>query len=370
MKIVHFIEGIQKAAGTTAFVGRLTEELMKCGNEVTIVVRVFRPESDYVPNGVRIVVWNAEEPLEIEADIVHVHGMWVPWMHRAFQWAERHGAPIVFSPHGALAPWAMHHKWWKKCLPWYLWFRGHIARTAIIHATSEQEAEWIRQLGFKNAIVVVPLGTDIPEKTASHSEAVKYLLFIGRIYPVKGLDLLLKAWARSQARTLGWHLVCVGPNQAGYMEELVDLAQRLGLSVHQASVQACTGADVTFTGALFGQEKTQAYLKARGLVLPSYTENFGGVVVDALAAGVPVLVSEKTPWKQVANRGCGMIFELTQTAEVEALNRFFNLVDEARLERGMRGRVWVQSAYSWVNIAKQMLEAYKEMENKKEPYSL
>ena len=361
MKIVHFIEGIQKAAGTTAFVGRLTEELVKCGNEVTIVVRVFRPESDYVPNGVRIVVWNAGEPLEIEADIVHIHGMWVPWMYRAFQWAERHGALIVFSPHGALAPWAMHHKWWKKCLPWYLWFRGHIARAAIIHATAEQEAEWIRQLGFKNAIAVVPLGTDIPEKTASHSEAVKYLLFVGRIYPVKGLDLLLRAWAASQAREKGWHLVCVGPNQAGHMEALEALAVQLKLTSQRAGLAEIDRSDVTFTGALFGQAKTQAYLKARGLVLPSYTENFGGVVVDALAAGVPVLVSEKTPWKQVANRGCGMIFELTQTAEVEALNRFFTLVDEARLERGMRGRDWVQSEYSWANIVKQMLEAYKEI---------
>lgn len=370
MKIVHFIEGIQKAAGTTAFVGRLTEELMKCGNEVTIVVRVFRPESDYVPRGVQVVVWVPGQPLAIEADIVHIHGMWAPWMHRAFQWAERHGAPIVFSPHGALAPWAMHHKWWKKCLPWYLWFRGHIARAAIIHATAEQEAEWIRQLGFTNEIAVVPLGTDIPETTASHSEAVKYLLFVGRIYPVKGLDLLLRAWAASQAREKGWHLVCVGPNQAGHMEALEALAVQLKLTSQRAGLAEIDRSDITFTGALFGQEKTQAYLKARGLVLPSYTENFGGVVVDALAAGLPVLVSEKTPWKQVANRGCGMIFELTQTAEVEALNRFFNLVDEARLERGMRGRDWVLSEYSWANIVKQMLEAYKEIGNKKEPYSL
>lgn len=361
MQIVHFIEGIQKAAGTTAFVGRLTEELVKCGNEVTIVVRVFRPESDYVPRGVQVVVWVPGQPLEIEAEIVHIHGMWAPWMHRAFQWAERHGAPIVFSPHGALAPWAMHHKWWKKCLPWYLWFRGHIARAAIIHATAEQEAEWIRQLGFTNEIAVVPLGTDMPEKTASHSEAVKYLLFVGRIYPVKGLDLLLRAWAASQAREKGWHLVCVGPNQSGHMEALEALAVKLKLTSQRAGLAGIDRSDITFTGALFGQEKTQAYLKARGLVLPSYTENFGGVVVDALAAGLPVLVSEKTPWQQVANRGCGMTFELTQTAEVEALNRFFNLVDEARLEMGMRGRDWVQSEYSWANIAKQMLEAYKEI---------
>lgn len=358
MKIVHFIEGIQKAAGTTAFVGRLTEELMKCGNEVTIVVRVFRPESDYVPRGVQVVVWVPGQPLEIEADIVHIHGMWAPWMHRAFQWAERHGAPIVFSPHGALAPWAMHHKWWKKCLPWYLWFRGHIARAAIIHATAEQEAEWTRQLGFTNEIAVVPLGTDIPETTASHSEAVKYLLFVGRIYPVKGLDLLLKAWARSQARTLGWHLVCVGPNQAGYMEELVDLAQRLGLSVHQASVQACTGADVTFTGALFGREKDEAYLSARGLILPSYTENFGSVVVDALAFGLPVLASSGTPWMVLKENACGDVFLLSECDEVRSLDKFFSLKDGERQLMGNRGRRWVSAHFKWSAVAKQMYSFY------------
>lgn len=351
MKIVHFIEGIQKAAGTTAFVGRLTEELMKCGNEVTIVVRVFRPESDYVPRGVQVVVWVPGQPLEIEADFVHIHGMWAPWMHRAFQWAERHGAPIVFSPHGALAPWAMHHKWWKKCLPWYLWFRGHIARAAIIHATAEQEAEWVRQLGFTNEIAVVPLGTDIPETTASHSEAVKYLLFVGRIYPVKGLDLLLRAWAASQAREKGWHLVCVGPNQAGHMEALEALAVQLKLTSQRAGLAEIDRSDVTFTGALFGQEKTQAYLKSRGLVLPSYTENFGGVVVDALAAGVPVLVSEKTPWKQVANRGCGAQFALNLVAEMDTLNHFFDLGDGLRREMGGRGREWALRDYGWSQVA-------------------
>ena len=352
MRIVHFIEGIQKAAGTTAFVGRLTEELVKSGNEVTIVVRVFRPACDYVPCGVKVVVWNPRKPLELDADVVHIHGMWAPWMHRAFQWAERRGKPVVFSPHGALSPWAMRHKWWKKCLPWYLCFRRHIAQATAIHVTADLEAGWVRQLGFKSArIVTLPIGVDVPTETASHAETVKYLLFVGRIYPVKGLELLLRAWAVSEAREKGWHLVCVGPNQAGHMEALEALAEQLGLTSQRATLAEVDKADVIFTGALFGSEKEQVYLKARGLILPSYTENFGSVVVDALAVGLPVLVSEKTPWQQVAERGCGEMFALTQAAEAEALNWFFNLGDMMRQEMGRRGCDWVKDDFQWGVLA-------------------
>lgn len=359
MRIIHFIESLQCAAGTTTFAGRIVEELARGGHLVTMVVLYFRAERDYCPVGVPVVEWDAYSALELQADLVHIHGMWLPWCHRVFCWAERRHLPIVFSPHGSLAPWAMHHKWWKKCLPWYLWFRGHIARVAIIHATAEQEAEWIRQLGFKNAIAVVPLGTDIPETTASHSEAVKYLLFIGRIYPVKGLDLLLRAWAASQAREKGWHLVCVGPNQAGHMEALEALAVQLKLTSQRAGLAEIDRSDVTFTGALFGQAKAQAYLKARGLVLPSYTENFGGVVVDALAAGLPVLVSEKTPWKQVANQGCGAQFALNLVAEMDMLNYFFNLGDGLRREMGARGREWMNKEFQWRALARALNQVYE-----------
>ena len=290
--------------------------------------------------------------------MVHIHGMWAPWMHWAFQWAERRGRPVVFSPHGALSPWAMHHKWWKKCLPWWLWFRGHIMRAACIHATANQEAESIRQLGFKNAIAVVPLGTDLPNQMATYDKDVKILLFVGRIYPVKGLDLLLKAWARSQARTLGWHLVCVGPDQAGHMMVLEELAQCLGLSVQQASIQKSECADVTFTGALYGREKDEAYLSARGLILPSYTENFGSVVVDALAFGLPVLASTGTPWAELRRAGCGECFDLREEDEVRVLHKFFNLKDAERQFMGRQGRRWVSVHFIWAELARQMYSYY------------
>lgn len=359
MRIVHFIEGLQRAAGTTTFAGRIVEELAREGHLVTIVVRRFLPKMDYSPEGVNVIEWNAVSVLELSADIVHIHGMWVPWCHRAFRWAEQRKLPIVFSPHGSLAPWAMHHKWWKKCLPWYLCFRRHIAQATAIHVTADLEAGWVRQLGFKSArIVTLPIGVDVPTETASHAETVKYLLFVGRIYPVKGLELLLRAWAVSEAREKGWHLVCVGPNQAGHMEALESLAEQLGLTSQRATLTEVDKADVTFTGALFGSEKEQAYLKARGLILPSYTENFGSVVVDALAAGLPVLVSEKTPWQQVAERGSGEMFSLTQAAEVETLNRFFNLGDMMRQEMGRRGCDWVKDDFQWEVLADKLAFMY------------
>lgn len=361
MRIIHFIEGLQKAAGTTAFAGRVAEELARAGHRVTMVLRVFRPAEDYVPAGVEVVTWDSRAPLEVPADVVHIHGMWVPWIHRAFRWGERRGLPVVFSPHGSLAPWAMHHKWWKKWLPWRLWFRGHIARAAMIHVTADLEAAWVQQLGFaRERLVTLPIGVDVPTQAASQVGEPKVLLFVGRIYPVKGLDLLLRAWAASSARARGWHLVCVGPNQAGYREVLEAQAQTLGLTAQRAPVDACGRADVTFTGPLFGAAKDAAYLAARGLILPSYTENFGSVVVDALAFGLPVLVSERTPWEHLPAQGCGARFALTLEAETLALNRFFEAGDAERQQMGARGRKWVNEVFQWRVLVRELAQKYEQ----------
>ncbi len=335
MKILHVIFGLPQAAGTTVFCLRVMEEQKKQGQTVA--------------------VWLPGEPPPFVPDILHVHGLWVWHDHKAQVWARKKGARIVLSPHGMLAPWALAHKRWKKFLPWHLYQKGDVSKADLIHTTSEQETKWIRNLGFTNSIVEVPLGTDLPNSGLLHSirnDGIRTLLFVGRIYPVKGLDLFLKAWAevKESARKQNWRVELVGPDQAGYLQTLKRLCEAEGLKV---------GDDVLFTGPLYGDDINQAYLNARALILPSYSENFGGVVVDAMSFGLPVLTSEATPWNFLQEKGCGWHFPLDVKALAEKLTTLFATPDDALCEMGARGRQLVANKYTWPAIAEQMKKAYE-----------
>lgn len=359
MKVLHCIAELRKAAGTTVFCVRVAEACARAGHTVVIAVPARDPENDEVPEGVPVVTWQPGGELPFRPGVIHVHGLWTPWLHRAQAWARREEILVVLSPHGMLAPWAMAHKRWKKIVPWLLYQRGDVRRAALIHTTAAQETQWVRNLGFRNPTAEVPLGTGLPAEPATHDGPAKVLLFVGRIYPVKGLDLLLRAWALAKGRLADWHLLLVGPDQAGYSAELERLAGSLELTTRRGSAEGVGAADVTFAGPLYGFEKDAAYRMARGLILSSYTENFGGVVIDALAFGLPVLTSAATPWRHLEAAGCGQTFDLESEALAEALSVFAVRSDAERREAGLKGRALVERDYTWEAVGRRMAEAYR-----------
>lgn len=359
MNILHIIDTIQIAAGTTTFVVRCAEEQQRLGHQVLILTHVCGREQDARPN-VPVMAWNAKSTLKLPftPDVAHIHGIWLLWYHCAVHWLLCNKIPTVLSPHGSLSPWSMHHKWWKKYPAWWLWQRWDMKRAIMLHSTAPMESQWLRNLGFTQPIVEAPLGTEVSGTIAQHDNPVKFVSFVGRIYPIKGLDLFLRTWAQLKTNIPGfdWHFVAIGPDQAGHMGELTELARSLGLTVGN---QMDGSTDVAFIGATYGKEKDALLLKARLSVLPSYSENFGGVVLDALALGVPVLASTGTPWGELAPHGCGEQFQLTVESEVEALMKWLTLSDEERKAAGLRGREWMTQAFSWPAIAQRVVAAYK-----------
>lgn len=173
MKIIHVITGLQKAAGTTTFVENVVSGMRVAGHNVEIAMS----RDQLVP-----------------CDIIHIHGLWSVLLHKASIFARRHKIPVVWSTHGMTAPWSMRHKWWKKFPAWLLYQRRDLRLADAIHCTTEQEIEWNRQLGFKKCFVA-PLGTrEFSNRIEQIEHTEKVLLFVGRIYPVKGLVNLIKAW--------------------------------------------------------------------------------------------------------------------------------------------------------------------------------
>ena len=248
-----------------------------------------------------------------------------------------------------LAPWAMRHKWWKKCLPWHLYQKGDLKGAALLHATSEQEERWIRECGFNQPVIVVPLGTAVEPLKSADDKASRTLLFVGRIYPVKALDRLIDAFARVPLEVREeWRLRLVGPDQAGHQKTLESQVQSLGLA-------EC----VEFPGSEFGEELDREYNACDCLALVSHTENFGATVVDAMAHGKPVITSAKTPWREVMERKCGWWVSNEPDKLSVALGEMMSLSDDERRQMGANGRRLVEEKYTWAAVVKEMVKGYE-----------
>ncbi len=356
MKLLHVITGLGKAAGTNVFCAEVCNGLVAAGHDVTIAV--CNPTAkDCCPLDVRIklksissILNTNHQPLATNHyDLVHIHAIWTPILHKVSKWAHGNGLPVVWSPHGMLAPWAMRHKWWKKCLPWYLYQKGDLRKAALIHATSDQEELWIRECGFNQTVVVVPLGTAVEPLRPVEDKASRTLLFVGRIYPVKALDRLIDAFARVPLEVRkGWKLRLVGPDQAGHQKTLEALVQSLGLA-------EC----VEFPGPKFGEELDREYDACDCLALVSHTENFGATVVDAMTHGKPVITSDKTPWREVMERKCGWWVSNEPDKLSVTLGEMMSLSDDERRQVGANGRRLVEEKYTWDAVVKAMVKGYE-----------
>ena len=355
MKIFHVIAGMPKTAGTTTFVKNVVMGFCARGHYARLCTRFDEIECGGRP------------------DIVHIHGLWSFLLHRASRWARQNDIPVVWSTHGMTAPWSMRHKWWKKSLVWHSLQKWDLKHAAAIHCTTDLEVGWNKKLGFKNCFVA-PLGTN--ENLIQHGDTGRVdvdrdclkVLFVGRIYPVKGLVNLVRAAALiKQANCLNHRTIrfrIVGPDQDGHQMELMTLSDNLGV-----------GEMFEWPGPKFGEELSAAYDNCDLLILPSFTENFGGVVIDALAHGRPVIASKFTPWKVLEEEHCGWWVEATPESLSDALivaakcglQSSFSAIcadaDSSLEAMGRRGRKLVEEHYTWSAVCDKMIKGYEEVLN-------
>lgn len=281
--------------------------------------------------------------------IIHQHGIWQLFSHRVSKFAHQQKLPLIVAPRGMLQPWAMNNSKWKKKLAWLLYQRRDLKRATAFHATAYSEAESIRWLGFKQPIAVIPNGIilpDLPEQSLEHqNSSAKTALFLSRIHPKKGLPTLLDAWKK--VAPADWRLVIAGNDDGGHVPKLVEQIDRLGLADR-----------VEIVGALFGAEKEQAYLDADLFVLPSYSENFGIVIAEALSFQVPVLTTTGCPWQELQTERCGWWVDPTAVAIEQGLREAFAAAPDELFRMGQRGRNLVENKYQWPAIADQMVQFY------------
>jgi glycosyltransferase involved in cell wall biosynthesis len=514
MNIVHVIAGLPQAGGMSELVPLLALEQVRLGHAVTIVTvgevpadTVRRAES----GGVRLIACPDNGPhrfyysrmmrrqlpaIMAAADVVHVHGCWTFPVWWGCHAALKCHTPFVRSPHGSLAPERLRISRWKKMAAGLFFDRRHFERAAVIHATAESEAREVLSYLSGNAevlkcessevlklsekaappVVVIPNGVDAGAFDAKPDRAglerlwpackgKRVVLFLSRLHPIKGADLLVEAWGRLESskvlkcessqvresasgqsavavgspyaqdshqynfktlelpnfrtspvregeepnfrtlelpnfRTSPWHLLIAGPDEQGTLKRLSEQVRRLGLE-----------GSVTFCGPLYGEERSTLMAGADLFVLPTRNENFGLVVAEALACGVPVITTKGAPWQELLgspasskvlkcesckggetdggqsavavgsqqskeahhvnfrtlelsnfrtspNR-CGWWVDIGVEPLAEALREAMALTDEERHALGENGRRLVKAKYRWPMIAKAMEKVYE-----------
>ena len=350
MKILHVIAGLEKAAGTSVFCVELCNCLQAGNVDCCIAVRK-KCRDDYVPK-LAVPVIEDERGLAIlpfRPDIVHIHALWDPFLHKIAVWAHHKSIPLVYSPHGMLTPWALNQKRIKKWLAFALYQYRDLGVATLFHATATNEVEDIRRLKLKQPVVVAPLGVDLPNdgvRGLCKQHVVKTALFVSRVHPKKGLFNLVDAW--SMVRPVGWKMVIAGPDQDGHALAVKARAKTMGV------IQ-----DFEFVGAVFGEEKARLYTHADLFVLPTHSENFGVVVIEALVHGVPVITTRGTPWEELVSERCGWCIDIGAGSLANALREAVSLTDGQRRWMGENGRRLVESKYTWPAIAERMRMAYK-----------
>lgn len=288
--------------------------------------------------------------------VIHVHGLWMYPGVLARKIADATGAVRIVSPHGMLEPWALHNSGWKKRLAAWAFERQNVRTAACIHATSSMEAQSIRLAGYRNAIAVVPNGVVVPALRPGERSPTSDLrpptsdlhraLFLSRIHPKKGLLNLVQAWR--EVSPIGWELLIVGPDECGHLAEV------------QSAVRACgLEKQILFQGEIMGEAKTQCYRDADVFVLPSFSENFGLVIAEALSCGVPVITTRATPWGELETHHCGWWIETGVEPLAKALREATALSDTERSDMGRRGRQLIEDRYTWPTIGCQMCDVYE-----------
>lgn len=282
--------------------------------------------------------------------IMHDHGLWMPSNHWVARAARCTNTPFIIQPRGMLEPWAINYKVWRKRFAMGLYQWRDLQTANVLVATSATECENLRSLGLRQPIAIIPNGVNLQEKNNFLARSTlpkqrRNVLFLSRVQEKKGLLNLIEAWA--QIRPVGWCLQIAGPDESGHLAKVLEAAKNAGVA-----------SDVDYIGVVDGEAKSQLYRRAEFFVLPTFSENFGVVVAEALSHGLPVITTRGAPWEDLAKYQCGWWIDIGAAPLAEALREAMALSDLERRAYGNRGREYV-SRYEWGGIAAQTADMYR-----------
>lgn len=292
-------------------------------------------------------------------DLVHIHALFSFAPLAAAFWSRWHRVPYLIRPAGLLNQWGMRHRRpWFKGLVFRAVDRRLLADAAMVHYTSEQERREAMTLDVGGKQVVIPnpvaappaaLGELVGRFRARYPQLAgrRIVLFLARLDEKKGVDLLLTAFAQARQHCPQLALVIAGEGPSLFVESLRRQAHRLGIE-----------ADVVWTGFLAGEDKWGAFGAADIFVLPSYSENFGIAVVEAMAVGRPVIVTDQVGiHSAIADAHAGLVSSCEASTLADALVRLARDPEE-RGRVGKNGQLLAREQFSLPVVTTSLLRLY------------
>jgi len=358
-KVLHFVTTIDKSAGGIA--ACLQQMAPRLAAQMEVVVVAGRTPHPVSMEGVKVTLmdlslcrWFALEDafrqiLKLEKpDIVHINGIWEPqtWLFQRV--AQQLGIRVVLSPHGMMEPWILSRNRWKKQLALALYQRRALQSADSLHATADSERLQLQKLGYTRPIAVVPNGVDLGEAVLKTDWRVqRRLLFLSRIHPKKGIEVLIDAVQELRYQLQGYQVVVAGEGEPLYVEQLRQLCRNKGLEEI-----------ISFAGGVYGAQKWELFRQSDIFVLPTYSENFGIVIAEALACGTPVITTTGTPWSILNDNRCGWWIPPRTENLIAAIREAVSLSSGELEEMGRRGQKTVLTHFEANSVAGKMMDLY------------
>jgi glycosyltransferase involved in cell wall biosynthesis len=283
-------------------------------------------------------------------NVVHLHGLWSPLLAAYARIALAGRIPYIVAPHGMLEPWSLNVHPVRKRFALKTYQGNILARASAIHTTSDAEAEHVRRLGYsEKPIFVVPNAVDEPKfntvrRPVKSAGERQILLFLSRVHEKKGLDNLLKVW--NQIRPAQWELKIVGSGEAAYVERLKQ----------QCRVQNIS--NVVFHPHVDGDMREAMFESASAFVLPTFSENFGNAVAEAMLRGLPVITTTGTPWSVISEKKLGWYIEPNCEPLTVALNQLFATDSSALRDMGQRAEQYARANLLIDSVRSSLLDMY------------
>ncbi len=378
MKVLHIVDSMAARGGGPAYsVPNLVNGLRNAGVAADIFTAIpdgceVTLSQDVKVLGCKVASmsdlkqwYNALNQTAIDYDLLHLHGCWSLKQLFASRASRKLGKPYCISPRGMLEPWSMAQGKLKKCFAWKLYQKSVFKHASLIHATAISEADNIKELGIKTPSAIVANGVDIPADISEESAlqnvesrypimaGKRYIVFLSRLHYKKGLERLLAYWNKNRHIWPDTVLAIAGEGQADYVTKLKRLA-----------VETVEAGQVLFTGGVYGQLKNDLLAGAAFFVLPTFSENFGIAIAEALAVETPVITTKGTPWSELIDRKCGWWVDLAGDEFEKTMELALNSTSHELKAMGQRGRKLMVEKYSWSQLAEEMMQAYMRIERK------
>ncbi|MEL7237628.1 MAG: glycosyltransferase [Planctomycetota bacterium] len=387
MKILHAISGIETInGGPSVALGGLARAQVRAGFDVGIVA-TYHQRADH-PHGQAIAKGLQDDGIDVtrvgpattkfsrhpdivptlqrlvpEYDVVHIHGLFEEIQHQAGRISRKHKTAHLYRTCGMVDPWSLKQGWLRKKLYFMLRLNRDLRGATAMHAVTPMEKKHIEDLNFGSPVLMELNGIDLEEfrdlpepgglrRRLPEAEGRPIVLFLSRLHPKKALDVLIPAVRRviDKSPDAPPYLALVGPIARGYEETVDALLTASNMDGHATKV-----------GMLHGRDRLEAFVDADVYALPSYQENFGIAVVEAMAAGVPTIASDNVAVSHLFHESGAGVMCKAEAGDVAT--KLTELLQDAqrRKQLGEAGRAWAMDTFDWNAIAERWKDHYAKL---------